>query len=81
MAEAQPTPLSTSIASVGQFFWHAPHSMQSDGLASVATSSPSSNTPCGHTIEHKPQLMQRLGSYCNVLVAYALSNLIPSILT
>jgi hypothetical protein len=30
MAEAQPTPLSTIIASVGQFFWHAPHSMQAD---------------------------------------------------
>jgi hypothetical protein len=30
IAEAQPTPLSTVIASVGQFFWHAPHSMQSD---------------------------------------------------
>jgi hypothetical protein len=36
IAHAHPTPLWTSIACTGQFFAHAPHSMQARGLASSA---------------------------------------------
>jgi hypothetical protein len=34
IAVAQPTPLSTAIAFVGQLRWHAPHSIQFSARAS-----------------------------------------------
>jgi len=61
MAQAHPTPLSTVIASTGQFPAQAPHSMQDDGLTSSACSGPSAKTPCGQTCVQRLQLMHRSG--------------------
>jgi len=44
MAAAQPTPLSTVIAPVGQFSAQAPHSMHSDGRESLALRPEAVNT-------------------------------------
>jgi len=61
IAQAQPTPLCTSIAWVGQLRAHAPHSMQSDGRASSARFSPSAKTEWGQTCVQRLQLMHRSG--------------------
>jgi hypothetical protein len=45
MAAAHPTPLSTSIATVGQFRKQAPHSMQASFFTNIAASSPGAKTP------------------------------------
>lgn len=44
MAEAQPTPLSTTMAPVGQFLWQAPHSMQASGRTRLAEQQPGTKT-------------------------------------
>jgi len=69
MAQAQPTPLSTSIAPAGQLRMQAPHSMQASGLTSLAASSPAAKTPCGQTALHIPQLVQSSGWYWSVFTA------------
>jgi len=69
-AAAQPTPLSTEIAPTGQLTMQAPHSMQSSGFARTAASSPATNTPCGQTMEHMPQLEQLSSLYSKVLIAF-----------
>ena len=56
---AHPTPLSTSMAPVGQFRWQAPHSMHASPRATRAVAPSMANTPCGHTIAHRPQPPQR----------------------
>ena len=61
IAHAHPTPLWTSIACVGQFRAHAPHSMHSDGCASSACASPSAKTAWGQTWVQRWQLMHRSG--------------------
>jgi hypothetical protein len=68
MADAQPTPLSTKMACAGQFFMQAPHSIQFAGRANLALVSPTSNTPCGQTMLHIPQLIQASGSYTSVFI-------------
>jgi hypothetical protein len=67
MAAAQPTPLSTVIAPVGQLSWQAPHSMHASGRTNWATAPFGAKTPCGQTMLHMPQLMHRPGSYSRVL--------------
>jgi hypothetical protein len=66
IAQAHPTPLCTVIACTGQLRAQAPHSMQETGAASTAVSLPGMKTPCGQTLLHIPQLMQRSGSYRSV---------------
>jgi len=66
IAQAHPTPLSTSMACVGQFRAQAPHSMQPDGFASWACFSPSAKTAWGQTWVHRLQLMHRSGWYTRV---------------
>ncbi len=68
MRAAQPTPGVTLTAEVGQFTAQAPHSMQPSRSAMCARrGSPSSrNTPCGQTVPHAPQPMQRSGSRAKV---------------
>jgi len=68
MAVAQPTPLSTRMAPVSQFNWQAPHSMQAARLTMRATVSPGTNTPCGQTMLHIPQLLHSFGKYRSVFV-------------
>jgi len=69
-AAAQPTPLSTEIAPTGQLTMQAPHSMQSSGFTRTAAFSPATNTPCGQTMEHIPQLEQLSSLYSKVLIAF-----------
>lgn len=59
MAAAQPTPLFTVMAPVGQLSWQAPHSMQAFGATSCATRSGCAKTRCGQTMVHKPQPTHR----------------------
>ena len=66
IAQAQPTPLCTSMACVGQLRAQAPHSMHSDGRARTACFSPSAKTLWGHTWVHRRQLMQSSGRYTRV---------------
>ncbi len=61
MAEAHPTPLSTSMAWEGQFFRQAPHSMQSAGLANLIRSPSRAKTRWGHTFRHIPHRTHRPG--------------------
>jgi hypothetical protein len=68
MAAAQPTPLSTVIAPVGQLSWQAPHSMHASGRTRSATAPSGAKTPCGQTMLHMPQLMHKPGSYSRVLI-------------
>lgn len=70
IAAAQPTPLSTLSAPVGQLSWHAPHSMQASALTICTrrvSCVPGAKTPCGHTVLHIPQLMHAIASNSNVL--------------
>jgi hypothetical protein len=69
IAHAQPTPLSTSMACTGQFFAHAPHSMQARGFASMARSVPSAKTRWGQTCVQRRQLMHFSGKYRSVFSA------------
>ncbi len=62
IALAQPTLLSTLIAPVAQFNWHAPHSMQESLSTSSAALSPLAKTRCGQTIEHMPHWLHFPGS-------------------
>ena len=66
IAQAHPTPLYTSIACVGQFRAHAPHSMHCDGRPSCACFSPSAKTAWGQTWVQRLQLMHRSGWYTRV---------------
>jgi len=66
IAQAHPTPLSTSIACTGQFRAHAPHSMQASGLTHSTRRSPAAKTPWGQTSVHRRQLKQRSGWYLSV---------------
>jgi len=69
IAHAHPTPLWTSMACTGQFFAHAPHSMQAQGLASSAWSFPSAKTRWGQTCVQRRQLMHFSGKYRSVFSA------------
>jgi hypothetical protein len=66
IAHAHPTPLCTVIACTGQFMAQAPHSIHETDTASTAVSLPGTNTPCGQTLLHIPQFIQRSGSYRSV---------------
>jgi hypothetical protein len=61
IAVAQPTPLFTVMARVGQLIWHAPHSMQRDLWAIVTTFPLGSKTAWGHTMRHILHPLQRSG--------------------
>jgi hypothetical protein len=69
MAYAQPTPLSTLSAPVGQFSWHAPHSMHEGAWATRTTPFSRAKTSCGQTAMHVQQPAQSVGSYSSVFVA------------
>jgi len=69
IAAAQPTPLSTFSAPVGQLSWHAPHSMQASARTICTRRvprTPGANTPWGHTALHIPQLMHASALNSNV---------------
>jgi len=70
IAAAQPTPLSTNSAPVGQLSIHAPHSIQASARTICTRRvprAPGANTLCGHTALHIPQLMQTSALNANVL--------------
>jgi len=67
-AAAQPTPVVTATAPARQFRMQAPHSMQAARLTMRATVSPGTNTPCGQTMLHIPQLLHSFGKYRSVFV-------------
>jgi hypothetical protein len=69
IAEAHPTPLSTSIAPVGQLTLQAPHSMHLWGSSSRASLPFCEKTRWGHTMEHIPHPLQSPGSYLRVFTA------------
>ena len=69
IAVAQPTPLSTRMAPVGQLIWHAPHSMQASRLATLALSPLNSKTPWGHTSLHIPHPLHSVSLYTRVLTS------------
>jgi len=62
MALAQPTPLSTAMAFMMQFFWQAPHSMHADGQTRIAFRPSISNTACGQTATHMAHPLHNTGS-------------------
>ena len=77
IAAAQPTPLSTFNAPVGQLSWHAPHSMQVSARTICTRRvprAPGTNTPCGHTALHIPQLIQASTLNSNVLCWLSATN-------
>jgi hypothetical protein len=59
IAVTQPMPAWTVIAVVGQFWAHAPHSMQPSRLTIWAFLPTISNTVWGQTLTHIPQPMHR----------------------
>jgi hypothetical protein len=63
---AQPTPDFTVMASSGQFFAHAPHSMQKSLWRMTAFLLSISKTACGHTIIHIRQPLHFLVSSSSV---------------
>jgi hypothetical protein len=54
-AVAQPTPVSTNMASTGQLRAHAPHSMQKSRSDTAAFLPETVKTPLGQTVSHIPQ--------------------------
>jgi hypothetical protein len=61
-AAAQPTPVFTYMASAGQFFAQAPHSMQASRLLMLTIFSFILNTAWGHTVMHIPHPMHLFSS-------------------
>jgi hypothetical protein len=61
-AAAHPTPVLTKMASAGQFFAHAPHSMQASLAMMLACFLFMANTAWGHTIMHTPHLTHLFSS-------------------
>ncbi len=75
IAAAQPTPDLTEMAEVGQFFAHAPHSMQASRSAMRAVRSSSAKTACGQTVVHMPHPLHFVASSWSVVTLERYRNL------
>jgi hypothetical protein len=65
--EAQPTPGVTEMASAGQFFAQAPHSIQPSKSSMRVFFPLIENIPCGQTTAHIPQPTQDVSLSRNVV--------------